>query len=142
MLDLTALAVARLFGRLSFLGQAFFSDIEDAFHSSPHVGAGLFVGKPETETGGDEGRYDPEEVEDIVDPGYRQWKCECGAEDAAKREVLAALIGNVGGEVDRRASIANIFDPELHRTSLQQRAMLREIQDATYGVYEVSCIPK
>ena len=120
MLYLAGLTVARLFRELFFLGRAFFSDIEDAFHSPPHVGAGLVVGEPETETRADEGGYDPEEVEAVVDPGYRQWKSERGAEDAAKREVLAALIGNVGGEVDCRASIANIFNPELYRTSLQQ----------------------
>ena len=101
MLYLAGLAVAGLFRRLFFLGWAFFSDIEDVFHSSPHVGAGLFVGEPEAETRADEGGYDPEEVEAVVNPGYRQWKSERGAENAAKREVLAALIGNVGGQPHR-----------------------------------------
>src|SRR5829696_5858010 len=130
--DLSERAFARLVERPSF-ERAFFGGVEEAVHGPPGVGAGLLVGK--LKSGGRRGERgeDAQDVERLVGPGYGQWERQRRAEDAAQREVFAALVGDVGGEVRVRAPVGGSLDAQLDGTGLEEGAVPGEIQGATDG---------
>src|SRR5215218_2581413 len=140
--DLAGRTVAAVGGLLFLLGRALLGDVEKILEAAPDVSTGSVVGELETEGGCGERRQDPEEEQGVLDPGEHEQHGERHPEYASEREVLSALVRDVGGQVSATPVFVELLHAELDQLRLEQRPVAREVQRPAHDAEQVSRVPE
>ena len=119
--DLAWRTVAAVGGFLFVLWRALFGGVQDVLEAAPDLGARSVVGEPEPEGRRGECREDAEEEDGVLDPGENEQHGERHPEYAPEREILSALVRQVGGQVGAASVFVDLLHPKFDRLRLEQR---------------------
>src|SRR3712207_771521 len=118
-LDLAGRTIPAVDGFLPLVGRTLFGGVEEVLEGVPDLAVRLAVCEPEPEPrSGERGGY-AEQEQRILRPGEHEEHGERRPEYAPEREVLPALVGEIGGEVGVAAVFVDLLDPELDGVGLE-----------------------
>src|ERR671912_2151494 len=133
----TIAAVLRFLWRLALLGV-----VEQVVEGASQLQASPAVGEPEPEGRRREHRQDAEEEERALHPGENEQCGQRGPENAGEREVLTALVGEVGREVGLASLFTQTLDPQFDQPGLEQGSVPREVQRPSHDPELVAGVPQ
>src|SRR5215213_1506148 len=133
----TIAAVMRFLLRL-----ALFGGVEQVVEGASQLQASPAVSEPEPEGRRREHGQNAEEKERALHPGEHEQCGQRGPQDAGEREVLTALVGEVGRQVGLASLFAQTLDPQFDQPGLEQGPLPREVQRPSHDPELVPGVPQ
>src|SRR5215212_5566886 len=137
------LAAATIAAVLRFLLRlALFGGVEEVVEGTSQLQGSPAVGEPEPECRRREHGEDAEKEERALHPGEHEQCGQRGPKDAGEREVLTALVGEVGRQIGLASLFAQTLDPQFDQPGLEQCRVPREVQRPSHDPELVPRIPQ
>src|SRR5829696_8744274 len=113
------LAAGTIAAVLRLLRLALFGGVEEGVEGTSQLHGSPAVGEPEPEGRRREHGQDAEKEERALHPGEHKQCGQRGPQDAGEREVLTALVGEVGRQVGLASLFAQTLDPQFDQPGLE-----------------------
>src|SRR5215216_6646641 len=137
------LAAATIAAVLRFLLRlALFGGVDEVVDGTSQLQGSPAVGEPEPECRRREHGQDAEKEERALHPGEHEQCGQRGPKDAGEREVLTALVGEVGRQVGLASLFAQTLDPQFDQPGLEQCRVPREVQRPSHDPELVPGVPQ